>query len=101
MEENVCLDYAKNSKLVIIIINIIILQITIYEPKARSIHCTEIIERKVYCWGGYQKDLPAVHDSKEKRLFLSVIEVFDIETGKSEYTTNICRTFNNPSHSII
>ena len=65
-----------------------------YEPKSRRSHCTEIIERKVYCWGGYQKDLPRVHDSKEKRLILSVIEIFDIETGKSEYSTNICTTFN-------
>ena len=52
------------------------------------------MERKVYCWGGYQEDLPRDHDSEEKRQFLSVISIFNIETGKSEYTKNICTTFN-------
>ena len=52
------------------------------------------MERKAYCWGGNQTGLSEVHDRKEKKLSLSVIEIFDIETGKSEYTTNICTTFN-------
>ena len=64
------------------------------EPIARYLHSTEIIKKKVYCWGGRQTGLPRVHDSKNKRQFLSVIEILDIETGKSEYTTNICTTFN-------
>ena len=38
--------------------------------------------------------MPCVHDSEEKKLFFSVIEIFDTETGKFEYSTNICTTFN-------
>ena len=53
-----------------------------YEPTRRWGHSTEIIGTKVYLWGGRQDNLPRDHDSVEKRLLLSVVDIFNIETGK-------------------
>ena len=33
-------------------------------------------------WGGDQEDLPRVHDSEEKKKFISCIEVLDLSRGK-------------------
>ena len=48
-----------------------------------------MIGTKVYLWGGGQDSLPSVHDSVEKRLFLSLLDIFDIETGKKSLIIGI------------
>ena len=41
-----------------------------------------MISDTLYLWGGDSGDLPAVHNSEEKRRVTSKVQVFDITTGK-------------------
>ena len=52
-----------------------------YKPKGRYEHSSVVIGNKLYNWGGRQDGLPKVHSSKEKRKFLSNIDVLHLETG--------------------
>ena len=52
-----------------------------YKPKGRWGHSSVVIGNKLYNWGGHQDGLPEVHSSKEKRKFLSNIDVLHLETG--------------------
>lgn len=38
----------------------------------------------MYMWGGKVDELPKVHDSPEKRAFLSSVDIFNLETGDWE-----------------
>jgi hypothetical protein len=53
-----------------------------YQPRGRRGHTSHIIEGNLYMWGGYQEDLPRVHDSEEKKSFTSFLEVLDLSRGK-------------------
>ena len=46
-------------------------------------HSTAVVGEEVYLWAGVQDGLPRVHDSDEKRAFLSSVEVFKVNTGCS------------------
>ena len=46
----------------------------------RSQHSTVVINSTLYCWGGYQEDLPYVHDNEEKRKITSSIDLFHLPT---------------------
>ena len=52
-----------------------------YEPTPRAIHQTIHVGGKVYMWAGGVDGMPRVHDSQEKRQFLSCVEVFHSESG--------------------
>ena len=51
-----------------------------YKPKRRWGHSTIIIANKLYSYG-YQDGLPKVHNSDEKRRFMSNIDVLHLDTG--------------------
>ena len=46
----------------------------------RTEHSTVVINNILYCWGGYQEDLPEVHDNEEKKKFTSSIHLFHLPT---------------------
>ena len=52
-----------------------------YEPAPRYAHQTIRVGSNVYMWAGDVDDMPEVHDSQEKRRFISCVEVFLCETG--------------------
>ena len=52
-----------------------------YEPDARDGHRTICVGSNVYMWAGGVDGMPEVHDSNEKRRFLSCVEVFHSERG--------------------
>ena len=60
-----------------------------YQPPLRAFHSSVVINDSIYAWGGYQKELPEVHDSVTKRKVLSPVLIFDIANGtwKSKLTT--------------
>ena len=33
-------------------------------------------------WGGYQEQIPSIHDSVEKRRIISIIDIFNLHTGQ-------------------
>ena len=41
-----------------------------------------MIGDSLYLWGGYEDNLPRVHNSEEKRRVTSHVHIFDITTGK-------------------
>ena len=49
-----------------------------YEPAPRGGHQTI---RNVYMWAGEVDGMPEVHDSQEKRRFVSYVEVFHCQSG--------------------
>ena len=56
-----------------------------YEPAGRYVHSSAVVGERLFVWAGYQDDAPmAVHDSAEKRAFLSRIEVFHLQSGTWE-----------------
>ena len=57
------------------------------EPAGRYNHSTAVVDNQLYLWGGDQHRMPKVHDSAEKRQFLSSVEVFDVNTGCWEQRT--------------
>ena len=57
------------------------------ELAGRRRHSTAVVGEEVYLWGGGQDGLPRVHDSAEKRAFLSSVEVFNVNTGCWEQRT--------------
>ena len=48
------------------------------KPAGRYGHSTAVVGEEVYLWAGWQDRLPGVHDSDEKRAFLSSVEVFNV-----------------------
>ena len=52
-----------------------------YKPTPRSGHKTVVIGGKLYMWAGLVKGLPLVHDSPEKKAFVSSVDVFHLESG--------------------
>ena len=52
-----------------------------YEPDRRSRHQTIRVGSNVYMWAGRVDGMPKVHDSQEKRRFISCVEVFHSERG--------------------
>ena len=52
-----------------------------YEPDRRRGHQTIRVGSNVYMWAGDVDGMPEVHDSNEKRRFLSCVEVFHSERG--------------------
>ena len=52
-----------------------------YEPAPRYVHQTIRVGSNVYMWAGMVDGMPEVHDSQEKRRFISCVEVFHCETG--------------------
>ena len=54
------------------------------EPAGREDHSTAVVGGELYLWGGGQKGNLKVHDSAEKRAFLSNVEVFSVSTGRWE-----------------
>ena len=52
-----------------------------YKPKGRQDHSTIVIANKLYSWCGFHDGLPKVHNSDEKRRFMSNIDVLHLDTG--------------------
>ena len=53
-----------------------------WEPAGRRNHSTAVVgEEALYLWAGLQDGMPRVHDTAEKRSFLSSVEVFNVNTG--------------------
>ena len=52
-----------------------------YEPVPRQGHQTIRVGSNVYMWAGRVDGMPEVHDSQEKRRFISCVEVFHSERG--------------------
>ena len=57
------------------------------EPTGRHDHSTAVVGEEVYLWAGAQHGIPCIHDSAEKRSFLSSVEVFNLNTGCWEQRT--------------
>ena len=57
------------------------------EPAGLRNHSTAVVGEEVYLWAGLQDETPRVHDSAEKRAFLSNVEVFNVNTGCWEQRT--------------
>ena len=55
-----------------------------YQPGERSNHSTVRVGDNLYMWGGFQTDFPEVHNSHEKKLKSSVVEVYHLPTGRWE-----------------
>ena len=58
-----------------------------YEPPGRTLHATTIVGERLFLWGGLQDGRPLVHDSDEKRTFLSRVDVFHLQRGSWEQQT--------------
>ena len=52
--------------------------------KWRARHSTIVNAHRLYCWGGYQENLPMIHDNDKKRKFTSSVDVFHLPTLKWE-----------------
>ena len=50
-------------------------------PQPRSGHTTLCVDGHLYMWGGWMDGIPEVHDSPEKREFLSSVDVFQSDCG--------------------
>ena len=57
------------------------------EPAARSSHSTAVVEESLFLWAGDQAGMLRVHDSAEKRAFLSRVEIFNLQRGSWESQT--------------
>ena len=57
------------------------------EPAGRHDHSTAVVGEELYLWAGEQRKMPCVHDSAEKRAFLSSVDVFNVNTGCWEQRT--------------
>ena len=55
-----------------------------YEPCGRVSASTAVVGNCLFLWGGNQMGIPSVHDSIEKRTFLSCVGVFQLELGSWE-----------------
>ncbi|XP_019850298.1 PREDICTED: uncharacterized protein LOC109581022 [Amphimedon queenslandica] len=49
--------------------------------KMRASHKAPVIGESLYLWGGNQVDLPAVHDSVQKRELTSTVDVYQLSTA--------------------
>ena len=58
-----------------------------HEPAGRVRHSTAVVEESLYLWAGYQDGTPSIHDSFQKRTFLSHVEVFHLQKGAWEQRT--------------
>ena len=54
---------------------------TRYEPEPHAGHQTIRVGSNVYMWAGWVNGMPRVHNSQEKRRFISCVEVFHSERG--------------------
>ena len=52
-----------------------------YQPVERRDHSTVRVGDYLYMWGGWQPDLPRVHNNEKKKSMCSVIEVCHLGTG--------------------
>ena len=43
-------------------------------------HSTIVIKDSIYSWGGYQQNLPMVHDNEDKRQITSSVNIFHLPT---------------------
>ena len=55
-----------------------------YQPVERREHSTVRVGDYLYMWGGYQPDLPSVHDNGKKKAMSSVMEVCHLASGRWE-----------------
>ena len=55
-----------------------------FEPAGRGAHSTAVVWENLLLWAGDQNEAPRVHDSAEKRAFLSQVEVFHMQKGSWE-----------------
>ena len=55
-----------------------------YDMNWRAQHSTVFISERLYCWGGWHRDLPMVHYNDEKRKFTSSVDIFHLPTLKWE-----------------
>ncbi|XP_019855584.1 PREDICTED: uncharacterized protein LOC109584330 [Amphimedon queenslandica] len=63
-----------------------------FQPSERDNHSTVRVGDNLYMWGGYQRSLTYEHGSDRKREITSVVEKFNLPTGKWEQKS----TSNNP-----
>ena len=63
----------------------------------RGDHSSILVRKKIYCWGGGQKDLPLVHDGDDKRKITSTVDIFQLETFKWERKS----TTSNPPAGVL
>uniref|UniRef100_A0A1X7U7X2 Death domain-containing protein n=1 Tax=Amphimedon queenslandica TaxID=400682 RepID=A0A1X7U7X2_AMPQE len=63
-----------------------------FQPSERDNHSTVRVGDNLYMWGGYQRSLTYEHESDRKREITSVVEKFNLLTGKWEQKP----TTNNP-----
>ena len=54
----------------------------IYQLGGISDHSAPVVGESVFMWGGERPDLPVVHDSPQKRKFLSTIDRLEFRTGR-------------------
>ena len=54
----------------------------IYQLGGISHHSAPVVGESVFLWGGGRPDLPRVHDSPQKRKYLSTIDRLEFRTGR-------------------
>ena len=60
-------------------------------------HSTIVIKDSIYSWGGYQQNLPMVHDNEDKRQISSSVNIFHLPTFQWERKL----TIGNPPSGVI
>ena len=60
---------------------VVLLTASRYEPAPRTRHSPLLVGGNLYMWGGLMDGMPPVHDSPEKREFLSSVDVFQSDCG--------------------
>ena len=51
------------------------------EPAARWGHLAAAVEHNLYLWGGWRRDIPAVHDGPTKTSHTSVVDILDLQVN--------------------
>ena len=70
----------------------------IYQLGGISLHSAPVVGESVFVWGGERPDLPLVHDSPQKRKFLSTIDRLEFRTGR--WSSHVTRGTSPPLGAI-
>ena len=70
----------------------------IYQLGGISSHSAPVVGESVFVWGGGRPDLPRIHDSPQKRKFLSTIDRLEFRTGR--WSSHVTRGTSPPLGAI-
>uniref|UniRef100_A0A1X7SFF2 Uncharacterized protein n=2 Tax=Amphimedon queenslandica TaxID=400682 RepID=A0A1X7SFF2_AMPQE len=70
----------------------------IYQLGGIAFHSAPVVGESVFLWGGGRPDLPLVHDSPQKRKYLSTIDRLEFRTG--HWSSHVTRGTSPPLGAI-